>query len=60
MPYDPQREGERRKEENRERRDRFNTVKRLIKDAVRELDAESEPKPKPKPRLEKKEDSWPI
>ena len=62
MPYDPLKEGERRKEENKDRRDKFSTVKRLLKDAVRETLAESEPEPKPKPKqkLEKKEESWPI
>ena len=70
MPYDPAKEGERRKEENKATRDRLNLLRRFdketIKAAMREIEAEEDadkPKPKAKPKPDGKDrasDSWPF
>ena len=66
MPYDPVKDGERRKPENTDKRNRCDVIQRLVRQghlqAVKELeDAEPKPKPKPKPKRDDgQDDSWPL
>lgn len=69
MAWDREKDGERRREENKDKRQSVETRQRIMKQAykqaLKEIDAEEpEPKPKqkPKPKSEKTdgEDAWPL
>jgi hypothetical protein len=65
MSYDPVKDGERRKPENQETRNRLALLRRAIGEEIearlKKLEDEPKPKPKPKPAGEPpKRDSWPL